>query len=240
MDKLHLSGHENSELGNDIDQISLGRESSSITIDVEGGDYPHSDYVGPNDISELDGAAVADPPVFRSVAAHPVSMMTAGALTRGDTEIVDKLDLNSLQVSGYDKLSVKGSAKLGLSFEAVDNKPVALSPLIRLEPSHFTMEDDVSSIVNKLTETLGVGGVQFIFKPEKFKMKCSFDNDNLAFVVRIFTSGNRYLVEFQRRRGSALLFNRVYTTVKESLLGQTSAPITSPISVDLCLPIPVM
>lgn len=69
------------------------------------------------------------------------------------------------------------------------------------------------------------GEIDYVVKDAKFKVKCEAyapNGSKIPFVVRVFRTegqGNRFAVEFQRRRGDPTTFNAIYQTCLQKLAG---------------------
>jgi len=111
-----------------------------------------------------------------------------------------------------------------------------------LDQCHVYAKGDKNEIAFKVSEFLAEWNVDFVFKDKKAKWKCAhYDyGQHVDFRVRLYMSVdhmNVYPLEFQRRQGPVLQFNRVYQSIiyKLSQAGFLRDPVRQPVQP---LPIP--
>lgn len=86
-----------------------------------------------------------------------------------------------------------------------------------LDPCHVYVYGDPAQIVHQINQELDDSGIDYVFKSQKAKWKCvGYEfGQHIDFRVRLYSAQKEqgFPLEFQRRQGPLLQFNRVYQQI---------------------------
>jgi hypothetical protein len=86
-----------------------------------------------------------------------------------------------------------------------------------LDPCHVYVFGDPAQIVNQINQELDESGIDYVFKSQKAKWKCvGYEfGSHIDFRVRLYSAQKEqgFPLEFQRRQGPLLQFNRIYQQI---------------------------
>ncbi|DBA01203.1 TPA: hypothetical protein N0F65_002338 [Lagenidium giganteum] len=93
------------------------------------------------------------------------------------------------------------------------------SPPYPVDQYHFYCTGKTCEVVEEITSILDECDIEYSFKALKCKFKCVkyVHYSHVEFVVRLYTTNNGLLVEFQRRAGSLLLWDGLYSVMYNKL-----------------------
>ncbi|KAJ0404590.1 hypothetical protein P43SY_005548 [Pythium insidiosum] len=91
-----------------------------------------------------------------------------------------------------------------------------------VDPYHFYCRNGVDTValINDIRQLFVECDIEHTFRPLKCKFKCVkyVHYSHVEFYVRVYTSGDRLLLEFQRRTGSLLLWDGLYSVLYHRLM----------------------
>ncbi|TMW63622.1 hypothetical protein Poli38472_002563 [Pythium oligandrum] len=128
--------------------------------------------------------------------------------------------------------SIATTASFDDEDEMTDTLIVPLLPAAPypVDPYHFYSRgvDAALQLVQEIRDLLSACDIEFSFEPHKCKFKCVkyVQYSQVEFVLRIYVSNDAMLLEFQRRSGSLLLWDGLYSLLYHKLLYwvDTTAP----------------
>jgi len=184
--------------------------------------------------------------VHRSIAVipeHHACNQQEVELTKENTPQPPPIDYSETQIFpplSFGSESV-GSKESPTSFEHVVAPPLPRFPFM-LEQSHFRCDGPVSAVATSVDKLVHKYDRECTFSEQKCKWKvlyCVPRNDDIKFIVRLFSKNEQTIVEVQRRMGDSRqfqnIFNEIRTAVKEC---QTSLTRTVPAGELVVLPLP--
>lgn len=151
-------------------------------------------------------------PVYRSLGGSTAVAPSAQSTFGG-------FDMGMLNMGAHTMSQQKTAPALP---RATNYSPVTLSavPISTsfLDQCHVFAQGNKDEIAHKVSEFLKEWGVDFVFKDKKAKWKCvQYDHgQHVDFRVRLYQSVDHmdvYPLEFQRRQGPVLQFNRMYQNI---------------------------
>ncbi|GLD97616.1 hypothetical protein PINS_up006306 [Pythium insidiosum] len=90
-----------------------------------------------------------------------------------------------------------------------------------VDPYHFYCRDgiDTTALISDIRELFEECDIEHTFRPLKCKFKCVkyVHYSHVEFYVRVYATGDRLLLEFQRRTGSLLLWDGLYSVLYHRL-----------------------
>lgn len=171
-----------------------------------GGQFGGNNFAG--SVQTYDGDDEA--PVYRSLCmAGPLAPPSLGGF-QADTAMGV---MGSATLSTQSKSVATSTSATAQNFPPVQLSGVPISSSF-LDPCHVFAVGDPDEIVKQVSLELEAHGVDFVFKSQKGKWKCvGYEcGQHVDFRVRLYSSQGTqgFPLEFQRRQGPLLQFNRIY------------------------------
>lgn len=229
-----MNGNPNDEYGQDEwedDSEPVYRSLSLGAASFGGQTYGDNDtFHGDRGISSMAESmqtydADEEAPVYRSLSVAPAPNPHSSFGGFGDAGHMHHMGAHTM---AQQKTSFVTSST---SYPSVTLSAVPISTSF-LDACHVYAQGDKDQIASKLSDFLREECVDFTFKDTKAKWKCvHYDcGEHVDFRVRLYSANNQIIVEFNRRQGPLLQFNRLYQTVlfKLSQDGLLRDPVRTP------------